>query len=117
MTFEEREIEDSIRKRAQYAQQLQQTITNGQEMERWVAEGHLKFIEDRVFKAMEQKAFHTIKAPEFDPANVSHVAQLKALCQSLDLIRDEINGQVSAVVDARAKFNDLENSTPVKEGE
>jgi hypothetical protein len=114
--FEERELEQMIRAQAERARKLQQTITEGQDMEKWVSDGNLEYLERRIFSAIERKAFQTLKAPDFDPASVSHVAQLKALCQSLDLIRGEIMRIVSDVQQARALLQNLEEPTR-KDGE
>ena len=66
------ELEDMIRKNAEYAQSLQKTITEGEAMERWVDEGNLAFLDEKVFSLIERETFQTLKSPEFDPANISH---------------------------------------------
>lgn len=111
-TYEDLELEKMIRMQAENAQRLQKIITDGHALEKWVQDGHLEFIESKVFRAIEQKAFQTIKSPDFDPASVSQVAQLKALCLTLDFIRNDINTQLAIVKDARTTLNNLENSTP-----
>jgi len=45
------------------------------------------------------------------------VAQLKALCQVIDLLNAKIMSRIARVQDARAKLEDLEHSTQLKEGE
>lgn len=110
-SIEDREMEEIIRRQAEYAQSLQRDITAGQDLEKWVADGHFEFLESRVLRTIEQQAFQTIKAPEFDPSNLSQVAQLKALCQTLDLIRANIVAQIATVKDARTKLRDIERST------
>lgn len=109
-SFEDREYEELIRKQAEYTQQLQRTITGDADVEKWVSDGHWSFLERRIFAELEREAFQTIKNPAFDPANLSQVAQLKALCQVFDVIRARIEAKVQGVADARNKLNDLEKS-------
>lgn len=115
-TQEERDSETFIRMQAEQARSWQQSITNDEDLEKWVSDGHWEFLERRVLSDVEREAFQTIKNPAFDPANLSQVAQLKALCQVVDLLRGKIFGRVQAVKDSRTKLQDLENST-LKEGE
>lgn len=112
----DREIEHLIRAKADNAIALQKVITENEDVERWVAEGHLEFLEKRIFAGIEREAFATIKNPAFDPASLSQVAQLKGLCQAIDLIRSKIGGIVSEARQARSLLQDLKNST-LKEGE
>lgn len=114
-TYEERENENFIRMQAEQARGWQQAITADEDLEKWVSDGHWDFMERRVFADVEREAFQTIKNPAFDPANLSQVAQLKALCQVIDLLRAKIFSRVQNVKDARTKLQDLQNST--QEGE
>lgn len=110
-TQEERDTETFIRMQAEQARSWQQAITADEDLEKWVSDGHWEFLERRVFADMEKEAFQTIKNPAFDPANLSQVAQLKALCQVMDLLRGKVFGRVQAVKDARIQLQNLENST------
>ena len=110
-TQEERDTENFIRLQAEQARNWQQVITANEDLEKWVADGHWDFLERRIFADVEREAFQTIKNPAFDPANLSQVAQLKALCQVIDLLRAKIFGRVQAVKDARAQLQNLESST------
>lgn len=109
-------MEQLIRLQADNAQKLQRLITSDEDVEKWVSDGHWDFLERRVLADVEKEAFQTIKNPAFDPANLSQVAQLKALCQVIDILRNKIMSRVNAIKDARALLNDLQNST-LKEGE
>lgn len=110
-TQEERDTETFIRMQAEQARGWQQSITNDEDLEKWVSNGHWEFLERRVLADVEREAFQTIKNPSFDPANLSQVAQLKALCQVVDLLRAKIFSRVQAVKDSRVKLQDLEINT------
>jgi hypothetical protein len=114
-TYEDKENEKFIRLQAEQARSWQQAITVDEDLEKWVSDGHWDFLERRVFADVEREAFQTIKNPAFDPANLSQVAQLKALCQVMDLLRIKVSSRVQSVKDARTKLQDLENTT-LKEG-
>ena len=117
-SHEEIEAEQFIRMQAEQARGWQQTITADEDLERWVNEGNLSFLQRRVFDDIEREAFQTIKNPSFDPSNLSQVAQLKALCQVIDLLNAKIMNRIQRVQDARSKLHDLEHSTQTqKEGE
>lgn len=120
LNFEDQEAEKFIRVQAEYAAGLQKTIQSESDLEQWVIAGNWDFLERRVFADLEKEAFQTLKNPAFDPANLSQVAQLKALCQIMDLIRNKVNARVQSVKDARDKFAELERdlkSTLPEEGE
>ena len=110
-TSEERDLEELIRKQAEYAQKLQGILTDNRDYEKFVQDGGKDFLERRVFSAVEARTLATLKAPEFDPTNASQVAQLKAWAQAADMIRNLIDAGVQEIADARAKLNDLERST------
>lgn len=111
-TPEQREVEDFIRASAQQAQKWQAQITADEDLEKWCADGHWTYLRAKVLDQIEREAFASIKNPAFDPTNFSQVSQLKALCQTIDLIEVKINQRLAMVADARAKLRDLENSTP-----
>lgn len=117
LTYEQKELESLIRLQAEQAQQWQKAITADEDLEKWVADGNLDFLRTRVFDDIEKAALKTIKNPAFDPADLSQVAQLKALCQVIDLLTNKILGRVQVVKDCRSKLLDLEMSTPNKEGD
>lgn len=110
-TQEDRDTEAFIRLQAEQARSWQQAITADEDLEKWVSDGHWDFLERRVFADVEKEAFQTIKNPAFDPANLSQVAQLKAICQVIDVLRSKLFGRVQAVKDARVKLQDLEMNT------
>jgi hypothetical protein len=114
-TFEDQDIEAIIRGTAKQAQDWQTTITLDEDLERWVADGNWTYLRAKILDQIELEAFSTIKNPNFDPTNFSQVAQLKALCQTIDLIEAKINQRLAMVADARAKLRDLERSTPKEE--
>lgn len=111
-TSEQKEVETFIRAAAQQAQAWQSAITADEDLEKWCADGHWTYLRAKVLDQIEREAFNTVKNPAFDPANMSQVAQFKALCQTIDLIEGKINQRVHAVQDAREKLRDLEASTP-----
>jgi len=121
LTFEDRETEKFIRMQAEHTHKLQSDIQADGDLEQWVLAGNWDFLERRVFADFDKEALATIKNPAFDPANLSQVAQLKALCQVMDLIRVRVTSRVQAVKDARTKLvdleRDLERSTLPEEGE
>ena len=110
-TSEEKDMENFVRLQAEQARGWQKAITEDEDLEKWVADGNLGFLERRVFDRVEQSAFQTIKNPAFDPSNLSQVAQLKALCQVVDMLKNQILSRVQAVRDARAKLQEQEMST------
>ena len=116
LTSEQQEVEQFIRATAQQAQEWQRTITQDEDLEKWVGDGHWTYLRAKVLDALELAAFRTVKNPAFDPTNFAQVAQFKALCQTIDLIEREINQRVTMVQNARTKLRDLEMSTP-KEGD
>jgi hypothetical protein len=112
---EDRELEGLLLQRAQQAQGWQQIITNDQDLEKWVSDGHWDYLRRKILDEIEREAFRTIKNPAFDPSDYSQVAQFKALCQTIDLIEARIKGRINAVAQARTLLNDLERATQ-KEG-
>jgi hypothetical protein len=115
-TQEDIEIESLIRGQAIQAQQWQAQITKDEDLEMWMASGNWDFLKQKVLDEIEREAFATIKNPDFNPSDVAQVAQLKALCQTIDLIKGKIDQRLAMVTDARTKLRELEISTP-KEGE
>ena len=108
MTAEQQEVEAFIRATAQQAQAWQAAITADEDLEKWVSEGHWTYLRAKVLDGIERKYMKGIKDPAFDPSNFSHVAQFKALCQTIDLIEAEINQRLATVEDARAQLQKLE---------
>ena len=108
LTSEQQEVEAFIRATAQQAQAWQAAITADEDLEKWVSDGNWTYFRANVLDIIERRAFQTIKNPAFDPANLSQVAQFKALCQTIDLIEAEINQRVATVHDARAQLQKLE---------
>ena len=115
-TPEEQEIDTLIRGQAIQAQQWQAQITRDEDLELWMASGNWDFLKQKVLDEIEREAFATIKNPAFNPSDVAQVAQLKALCQTIDLIKGKIDQRLAMVTDARSKLRELELSTP-KEGD
>ena len=108
LTAEQQEVETFIRVTAQQAQAWQKAITADEDLEKWVSDGNWTYFRSKVLDVIERRAFQTIKNPAFDPANLSQVAQFKALCQTIDLIEAEINQRLATVADARAQLKKLE---------
>ena len=115
LTAEQQEVESFIRATAQQAQGWQKAITADEDLERWVNEGHWSYLRAKVLDVIERRAFQTVKNPAFDPANVSQVAQFKALCQTIDLIEAEINQRLATVQDARTQLKKLEIDATLNE--
>ena len=115
LTAEQQEVENFIRATAQQAQEWQRAITEDEDLEVWMQTGNWDFLKRKVLDKIEQDAFASIKNPAFDPSNLSQVAQLKALCQTIDLIKARIDQRLAMVQDARTKLRELEITTP-KEG-
>jgi hypothetical protein len=115
LTAEQKEVESFIRAASQQAQDWQKAITQDEDLEKWVADGHWTYLRSKVLDGLELAAFRTVKNPAFDPTNFSQVAQFKALCQTIDLIEQSINQRVAMVQDARTKLRELEMSTPKDE--
>ena len=108
LTAEQQEVEAFIRATAQQAQAWQKAITADEDLERWMNDGNWTYLRSKVLDVIERRAFQTIKNPAFDPANLSQVAQFKALCQTIDLIEAEINQRLATVRDARTQLKKLE---------
>ena len=108
LTAEQQEVEAFIRATAQQAQDWQRTITADEDLETWCNAGNWTYFRAKVLDLIERRAFQTIKNPAFDPANLSQVAQFKALCQTIDLIEAEINQRLATVRDARTQLKKLE---------
>ena len=108
LTAEQQEVEAFIRATAQQAQAWQKAITADEDLERWMNDGNWTYLRSKVLDIIERRAFQTIKNPAFDPANLSQVAQFKALCQTIDLIEAEINQRLATVRDARTQLKKLE---------
>lgn len=77
------------------------------------SEGY-KLFEKLILQDIEQGILRTIKDPSFDPLNQSMVCQLKALSQTIDLIRESLAKRIRNGENARLQI--LSYST-LKEGE
>lgn len=108
LTAEQQEVDAFIRATAQQAQAWQSAITADEDLERWCDAGHWTYLRAKVLDQIEREAFNTVKNPAFDPANMSQVAQFKALCQTIDLIEGKINQRLALVKDARTQLKKLE---------
>lgn len=115
LTTEQQEVEAFIRATAQQAQEWQRAITEDEDLEVWMQTGNWDFLKTKVLDQLEMDAFRTIKNPNFDVTDVNQVAQYKALCQTIDLIKKRIDQRLAMVQDARAKLRELETTT-LKEG-
>lgn len=87
----------------------------GEKMNEFYKGGWYDTLNREILEDIEREAFHTLKNPEFDPSNLNMVYQLRALCQTVDKIRERIEQKISDGVAARIKITEY-NSTP-KEGE
>lgn len=86
----------------------------GDKLKEFYTSGQYDILNREVLEPLEREAFNTIKNPEFDPSNQSQVYQLRALCQSIDLIRQRIQNTISNGVAAKIKIS--EYNTTQKEG-
>ena len=117
-TSEQREVEEFIRITAAQAQAWQRQITENEPLENWVKAGNWDFLRKQVLDKLEMEAFNTIKNPAFDPTDFGQVAQFKALCQTIDLIKARIDQRLATMSDARMQLQKLEiESTQNKEGD
>lgn len=77
-------------------------------------EGPIQILNDLILNEVEQEAFNTLKNPVLDMTDLNQLYQLRALVQTVDLIRKKINQKVQQGKNARTSLKQL-NSTP--EGE
>lgn len=87
---------------------------DGEALEAFKASSHYNVLEELIFKEIEKGAFNTLKNPDLDMTDLNQLYQLRALCQTIDIIRKSIDAQIVAAKNARLFLKEA-NST--QEGE
>lgn len=98
----------------QQADLWKKTAEKADLLEGFLESSHYQVFEDLILKPIEARAFSTLKSPELNLSDLNQLYQLRALCQSVDLIRKEIAGIIQNGKNARTLLKDLLHP---KEGE
>lgn len=113
---EEREVEEVIKAQAANTVMWQKLAQAGQEMEKWVTDGHFDFIQKRILNPIEVECFKKIKSVRLSGAAIANVAKVQGTLEVFDKISARIENAIQAGKDALDNLKDLQNST-LKEGE
>jgi hypothetical protein len=112
---EEKEMEDIARAQAANAVMWQKAAREGQEMEKWVAEGHYEFIQNRILSPIELECFKKIKNIRLGSAGLTNVAKVQGTLEVFDKISARIENAIHTGKDALDHLRELQSST--QEGE
>lgn len=105
------EVEELIRMQAGEAVRLHKIITDARPFEVFLSE-QLPWLKENVFKPMEHDMIAEIKKLDFVPNSIAQVAFINGQLISMDRVESRIRGRVQEAQDARAKLDEIENSTP-----
>lgn len=75
----------------------------------------MPILEREIFREIETEALNTLKNPDLDLSNLNQLYQIRALAQTIDLIRKRMALKIQQGKNARAALKQM-NSTQ-KEGE
>lgn len=113
---EEREVEDILRAQAANMVMWQKLAQSGAEMEKWVADGHYQFIQERILAPIELECFKKVKSTRLGSSGLTNIAKVQGTLEVFDKINARISNAIQAGKDALDQIKDLNDSTP-KEGE
>lgn len=114
-SHEEREIEDIVKAQAANTVMWQKLAQAGQEMQKWVSDGHYDFIQKRILSPIELECFKKIKSVRLGAAGLTNVAKVQGTLEVFDKISARIENAIQAGQDALDHLKELQNST--QEGE
>lgn len=106
------EVDDIIKLAAEQAAQWQQVIREARPFEEFVDGGHLKWLKENVFAPMEKDVMLLIKGLDFVPNSLAQLGHIKGQLEILDRVEARITGRIQEARDARAKLDEIANSTP-----
>jgi len=109
--------EQILKLMAQNAAMWQKQAQAGAEMQKWVEEGHYSFIQARILAPIEMECFHKVKKVRLGSTGLQNVAKVQGTLEVFDIINARISNVIQQGKDALDHLKDLQNSTPLKEGE
>lgn len=115
-SHEEREVEEIIKAQAANTMMWQKLAQAGQEMQKWVADGHYAFIQARILAPIELDCFKKIKSVRLGGSAIANVARVQGTLEVFDKISARIENAIQAGKDALDNLKNLEMSTQ-KEGD
>lgn len=115
---EEREIDDIIKAQAANTVMWQKAAQAGQEMKKWVEDGHWAFIQSRILNPLEMDCFKKVKNVRLNNSSVAQIAKVQGTLEVFDKISARIENAIQTGQDALAQLEALKSSnSTLKEGE
>jgi hypothetical protein len=114
-SHEELELDELIKAQAANAAMWQKQAQAGQEMEKWVADGHFDFIQTRILAPIELDCFKKIKSVRLGSAGLTNVAKVQGTLEVFDKISARIENAIHTGKDALDHLKELQNSTQAGE--
>jgi hypothetical protein len=109
--MEKNEVDEIIRIQAAEAVRLQKVIQESIPFQIF-ADSQLPWLKENVFEPMTKEIILMVKGLDFVPNSIAQVAHIKGQLENMDRIENRILGRVQEARDARAKLDEIENSTP-----
>lgn len=106
------EVDEVIKIAAEQARLWQEIIREAQPFEKFVDDGRLDWLKENVFGPMEREVLLMIRKLDFVPNSIAQLAHIKGQMETLDGIETRIRARIQEARDARAKLDELANSTP-----
>jgi hypothetical protein len=96
--------------------ELQDIIRRGAEMSKWVEEGNLKFLCEKILDPIESEVMQKIKDGKLTASMLTQFAAIQGMLNSMDRVKERINKIIQDATQARVEMSQIVDTVPTPEG-